>query len=254
MWVNYSTLKVLTHLGFWVTGQIEATTIGKFSNFFPNATLEAHKAYINLPPPPPFVEPIVTVEFEVAIPIDRMADCLAGAMNLVYDGDPDGVDRNRGAVGEGFIKPVLFRFVGKDDGLLSLVNDVPRFFFDFDDVVSFNSGLERNEPLFKLMGFLVGSPLCSARLHWGKAGWPEEGCWNGVEHFPDTWCDFGCAVRALDPEGKFRDLANDRWNWEGGNLDGCCTENGYDRSRQGCTCNVIPVKNVEDCPPPPFYT
>ena len=61
-----------------------------------------------------------------------------------------------------------------------------------------------NEPLKKLLAFIVTSPLCSpARLHWGKAGWPDPGCWNGAEFYQDTWCDFGCAVLKLDPYGKF---------------------------------------------------
>lgn len=37
---------------------------------------------------------------------------------------------------------------------------------------------------------------CQARLHWGKAGWPEhEPCYDGSVHLPNTWCQFGCAVQ-----------------------------------------------------------
>lgn len=37
---------------------------------------------------------------------------------------------------------------------------------------------------------------CDARLHWGKAGWPEhEPCYDGSKHLPKTWCHFGCAVQ-----------------------------------------------------------
>lgn len=37
---------------------------------------------------------------------------------------------------------------------------------------------------------------CQARLHWGKAGWPQlEPCYDGSQHFPETWCQFGCAVQ-----------------------------------------------------------
>ena len=37
---------------------------------------------------------------------------------------------------------------------------------------------------------------CQARLHWGKAGWPEhEPCYDGSIHLPQTWCHFGCAVQ-----------------------------------------------------------
>lgn len=37
---------------------------------------------------------------------------------------------------------------------------------------------------------------CDARLHWGKAGWPEhEPCYDGSKLLPKTWCHFGCAVQ-----------------------------------------------------------
>jgi hypothetical protein len=36
---------------------------------------------------------------------------------------------------------------------------------------------------------------CGARFHWGKAGWPYLfPCFDGKKHYPETWCDFGCAV------------------------------------------------------------
>ena len=39
---------------------------------------------------------------------------------------------------------------------------------------------------------------CGARLHWGKAGWPQWGaCFDGAREYPDTWCHFGCAVQVL---------------------------------------------------------
>ena len=37
---------------------------------------------------------------------------------------------------------------------------------------------------------------CGARMHWGKAGWPAHAaCFDGAAEYPDTWCDFGCAVQ-----------------------------------------------------------
>ena len=63
------------------------------------------------------------------------------------------------------------------------------------------------------MAYLLTDKACSpGRLHWGKAGWPDSGCWNGAEVYKDTWCDFGCVVRALDPEDKFIGSAPDRCN------------------------------------------
>ena len=41
---------------------------------------------------------------------------------------------------------------------------------------------------------------CGARLHWGKAGWPQWGaCFDGAREYPATWCHFGCAVHARPP-------------------------------------------------------
>ena len=62
------------------------------------------------------------------------------------------------------------------------------------------------------MTYFVTSNQCTpARLHWGNAGWPDSGCWNGVDFYEATWCDFGCAVRDLDPDGKFVGSASDRY-------------------------------------------
>ena len=37
---------------------------------------------------------------------------------------------------------------------------------------------------------------CRARFHWGKAGWPRHfPCFDGATMYPDTWCNFGCAVQ-----------------------------------------------------------
>lgn len=39
---------------------------------------------------------------------------------------------------------------------------------------------------------------CGARLHWGKAGWPQwAACFDGAREYPDSWCHFGCAVQVL---------------------------------------------------------
>jgi hypothetical protein len=63
-----------------------------------------------------------------------------------------------------------------------------------------------------------------------------------------------CAVRALDPGGKFRDSAPDRWTWAGVDLKRCCGADGFDASRTGCECRVRHERAKDTCPPPPFYT
>lgn len=46
----------------------------------------------------------------------------------------------------------------------------------------------------KLIAFV--NETCSPRLHWAKAGWPRYlSCFDGSVAYPQTWCDFGCAVQ-----------------------------------------------------------
>eukprot|EP00951_Prasinocladus_malaysianus_P039870 scaffold450985_cov46-Prasinocladus_malaysianus.AAC.1 len=64
------------------------------------------------------------------------------------------------------------------------------------------------------MAYFRGDERCKGtRMHWGKSGFPEPGCFKGAEEFPDTWCDFGCVVKELDPTDKFNDESQ-AWNWE----------------------------------------
>lgn len=239
------------------TGQgLFSANIAALSTQLPNNTLEAHRSYISMPEDllDSLVKGVPYDQYEIAIPVDRVADCFEGMLEVLYDDDVDGKNETKRAVDKGFRTAPLIRFVGKEDGLLSLTNDIPRVFINLEDYIFYNNGRQRNERFFQVVAFLRGNPACSGRLHWGKAGWPDTGCWHGAQEYPNTWCDFGCAVRALDPKGKFSDSAADRWNWKGAGLDYCCTEAGYDTSKEGCTCNVVRTKAVNECPPPPFYT
>ena len=80
---------------------------------------------------------------------------------------------------------------------------------------------------------------CQARLHWGKAGWPAHArCFDGAVEYGSDWCQFGCAVRELDPAGKFKSVW-DGWQWgatRGGAavpFASCCTAAGFSA---GCQC------------------
>ena len=224
-------------------------------------------------------EPGTTDDYEVGVPLEKLAECMDGFLNLAEE-----------VSAETFFRQSLFvRFAGRESGLLSASHDRAYVWFQFEDNVFYNtecvirSGTDSdaallfrprssNLPLKQLIAHLVANESCSpSRLHWGKAGWPDFGCWNGAEHYKDTWCDFGCAVRALDPTDKFIGSAPDRyslekislklndcllcrWNWNGANLERCCTDEGYDTSLDGCGCNVIPIRTREECPEAPFYT
>lgn len=223
------------------------SSINSFATRVGNDTLETHRAAINFPIEDAEVfRVILHDDYGVAIPVDKMADCLEGAISLLKSQAPD----------TGLRTWLNIRFVGQETGLLSAASDEPRLWVSGPDYVYYNQEVRQsNEPFKNLIGYLVSSPLCSpARLHWGKGGWPDPGCWNGAEYYPDTWCDFGCAVKDLDPEGKFVGDTPGVWYWGGANLDECCTVDGYDKSRFGCDCALVRQRTPDECPEAPFYS
>ncbi|GMH42611.1 hypothetical protein BSKO_10530 [Bryopsis sp. KO-2023] len=234
-----------------------SSNVAALTSLLGNETVEAHLSYISMPEAlmPSLVRGTLYDQYEVAIPVDRMADCMEGLLDVVYGDDVLGEDAKKRKLDKGFRTAPLIRFIGKEDAFLSATNDMPRMYMNLEDYLFYNKGRNRNEAFANVIGYLRSNPACAtARLHWGKAGWPESGCWHGADEYPDTWCDFGCAVQKLDPEGKFVDSAASRWNWDGADLEYCCKENGYDRSIEGCECNVRRLKTFEECPPAPFYT
>ena len=64
-------------------------------------------------------------------------------------------------------------------------------------------------------------------------GWPDGACDDTGSDYPKTWCHFGCAVRELDPTGKFQqESATFKWNER--KLRQCCTSQGFNDSLPGC--------------------
>eukprot|EP00878_Enallax_costatus_P023315 GHUV01024788.1.p3 GENE.GHUV01024788.1~~GHUV01024788.1.p3 ORF type:complete len:137 (+),score=4.02 GHUV01024788.1:1192-1602(+) len=117
-------------------------------------------------------------------------------------------------------------------------------YFNLEDHVSYAT--HRTNDDFQAVMSVLRSPVCgSARMHWGKAGWPMHAkCFDGAQEYPSTWCDFGCAVNQLDPKGKFRSEAGrDIWQWnavESGSgravsdFGTCCNSAGFDYGK--CRC------------------
>ena len=70
---------------------------------------------------------------------------------------------------------------------------------DCDALISIISGKVSDIPYVgvqKLIAFV--NETCSPRLHWAKAGWPRYlSCFDGSVAYPQTWCDFGCAVQVV---------------------------------------------------------
>jgi len=111
---------------------------------------------------------------------------------------------------------------------------------NIEDYISKSTG-KPNDQFDRVMELFT--TRCGARMHWGKAGWPKfKKCFDGSQEYPNSWCDFGCAVHQLDPGGKFRS-ESDVWQWkahkdgESVEFGSCCTASGFDRSQ--CTCQPI---------------
>jgi len=177
-------------------------------------------------------------QYEVSVPLETAADCLEEVGAATY-----GPYR----LWTGARTPFLTRFVKGEDGYLSLTNGGPRLYMNLEDFVLYSTG-QYNAAFQGIMRILRTSPKCKARLHWGKAGWPEHGsCFDGAKEFPDSWCDFGCAAHEIDPTKKFESTV-DFWHFKasqdstGRTYDlltdeghrACCSPDGFKHSQ--CQC------------------
>jgi hypothetical protein len=210
-------------------------------------------------------------QYEVAIPLSTAADCLREVFKVAAEESAAAAANGTAGLANttsttGFFTAPLIRFVGPEDALLSYSNldHGVSVFINAEDYLGSRSNGNGNAPFKRAIAVLRGgSPHCSgSRLHLGKAGWPEHGCWRGDEQYgDDRWCDFGCAVRLLDPTGKFADASDgDRWNWAGTGVvddeDGCCDQQRGFLGREQperCSCRVRHGRPRESCPPPPYY-
>jgi hypothetical protein len=174
-------------------------------------------------------------QFEAAVPFAVAGDCLLGINQLVYDPSNAGL-------ADGFRTPLLIRFIKEEPFYLSPSHGSPVMYVNLEDHLSLSSGVP-NDKFDAVMNYFLDN--CDARLHWGKAGWPTHTpCFDGAEEYPETWCDFGCAVVELDPDGKFRS-ESDVWRWaasRGGeavqDFGSCCTSAGFSSQ---CVCERSPI-------------
>ena len=210
-----------------------------------NATLEAKSAYLSEPQSyDSIIKSILFDQYEVSVPLSLVSTCFRSLVDLVNLGG--------NSSDKGFRTAPLMRFVGDEDGLLSYTNEGPRAFLNIEDYIFYNNGRQSINHKFHAVMGLLRSPTCAGRLHWGKAGWPDAGCWKGEEEYPSTWCDFGCAKQRLDPTDRFKDATRSSvWTWEGVDLAGsCCTSDGFDNHK--CECKV--TRDKVTCPPSPYYS
>ena len=172
-------------------------------------------------------------QFEVAIPIDKAGDCLKGVVEEIYG------PKN---LFTGFRTPGLIRFIPGEEFYLSPSNGHPVMYINIEDHLSMSSGVQ-NKEFDEVLDYFLDQ--CDARLHWGKAGWPtHQPCFDGAEDYPESWCDFGCAVQELDPGGKFRS-ESDVWRWSASRagsaveFSSCCSSSGFLKSE--CVCERTPI-------------
>ena len=161
-------------------------------------------------------------QYEVSIPLSRVHTCYSALADTLYGPE----QRWRG-----FRAPGLLRFVKEESGLLSPTNGGARAYINVEDYVKYLTFEAVNQD-FQAAWAVLRSDTCRGRMHWGKSGWPAAG-FRGAAEYPSTWCDFGCAVRELDPGGKFR-ARTPVWDWSTNDMDACCGPDGF--KHDVCTC------------------
>ena len=185
------------------------------------------------------------IQYEASIPLSRVYTCYAALAEKLYGPE----QRWRG-----FRAPGLLRFVKEEPGLLSPTNGGPRAYINVEgamlllgrhlrcparstdssvwpDYVKYLTFEAENQD-FQAAWAVLRSDVCQGRMHWGKSGWPAAG-FRGAAEYPKTWCDFGCAVRELDPAGKFR-ARTPVWDWSANDMAACCGPDGF--KHDVCTC------------------
>jgi len=172
-------------------------------------------------------------QLEVAVPMGIAGDCLMEIGADVYGPD---------SLWEGFRTPALIRFVTGEDFYISNTQGGPRMYVNIEDYLS-RSTNQPNTKWDRVAELFL--TRCNARLHWGKYGQPQlDKCFDGAVSYPETWCDFGCAVNQLDPNGKFSSESN-VWKWkatrdgQAADFASCCTPQGFNKNR--CQCASSPA-------------
>lgn len=141
---------------------------------------------------------------------------------------------------QGFRTQCLTRFISGEEYYISNTNGGPRMYINMEDYISRSNGDVVNTQFQKVISLF--REKCSARLHWGKAGFPRHApCFDGAVEYGESWCHFGCAANQLDPENKFQSEW-DGWRFKATRGDegevsfsSCCTAEGFD----GAACQCV---------------
>ena len=100
-----------------------------FEQALENVSLETHEASFTFSEEAAAAD-VLTLQdgYEVALPVDKMADCLQGIVSFLKTEKPD----------NGFRLFPTLKIVGKEEGLLSASHDGPVMWFGLQDLVYYN--------------------------------------------------------------------------------------------------------------------
>ena len=170
----------------------------------------------------------------------------------------------------------LIRFVNEESGYLAPTNGLASgtcMYVNIEDFVRYaddddkDASPDKNKSLQNIVSILR-SNTCRGRLHWGKAGWPSPGCFNGPNEFGKSWCHFQCVAFRMDPGDKVSisqsprsasliahtrltlsflsyqfvpsDSVSDVFSSSGFDRETCCGFDGtYLSEKQGCECKQM---------------
>ena len=147
-------------------------------------------------------------QYETCVPMRLAGKCLRAIAKSARDEKTGDV----GGTAFGFRSQGLIRFVNEEDALLSPSNGNAAgacMYVNLEDFVEHNKVDESDVLLTKNEAFrrvvrLLRSETCQGRLHWGKAGWPDDSaCFDGAREYGESWCAFACAAFSVDPGDKF---------------------------------------------------
>lgn len=175
------------------------------------------------------------IQTEVSVPLEQAGTCMGKIATAVYSNDE---------LWQGFRNIGLIRFMPGEKFYLSPTNGGPRMYVNLEDYLTLSGA--NNSQYTTVIGLFRSE--CDARLHWGKAGWPEHAsCFDGASEYSNGWCQFGCAANALDPTNKFRGNGQgvtDVWQWhatrDGQSVEfsSCCSDDGFSSE---CQCASRPA-------------
>ena len=197
-------------------------------------------------------------QYETCVPMRLAGACLRSISNSMRDAQTCDVGGNA----FGFRSQGLIRFINEEDAYLAPTNAHASgtcMYVNIEDFVRYaddadtDATPDKNKP-FQSVITILRSDTCKGRLHWGKAGFPNPGCFDGSKEFGTSWCHFTCAARVLDPDDKFvpTQTVTDVFSSEGFDKDECCDGDGlYLADRPGCACETsgkgVDLKTGQSC-------